>query len=241
MGLQAGRCGGRRSEWLIGVLLCGLCAWQPARAQFTEVPGHGYREVVNPKRPVGGAMVVGVSLAGGAPGRQLNVLLSERVQGGQLRVEIDTPDGRFHGSGLFLGSAETGWVTLNLLPEDRRSQRPAEVPVDELAIAVRLVSAEGTLALRPLLASWGRPDVAGGQGTVRLHVNSRRAEVQIRGRPGTEAARCRKVTQASVVRFDAICEIDVSQMEVLDGGQRRATLLRRDGFSTESQVVELRL
>ncbi len=241
MGLQTGRSVGRWSGRLIGLALVALCASQPARAQFTEVPGHGYREVVDPKRPVSGAMVVGVSLAGGAPGRQLNVLLAEPVQRGQLRVEIDTPDGRFHGSGLFLGSAGTGWVTLNLLPEDRRSQRPSEVPVDELAVAVRLVSAEGTTALRPLLASWGRPDVAAGQGTVRLHVNSRRAEVQVRGRPGTEARKCRKVTQVSVIRFDAICEIEVNQMEVLDGGQRRATLLRRDGFSTESQVVELRL
>ena len=158
----------------------------PCAAQFQAVPGQEYRETVNPTRPVSGHAVVGLSLVGGAPGRQLNVFLAEAVRSGTpLRVELDSPDGRFHGSGLFDGSAPGGaWVTVTLLPDGRPTQRPPDLPDDELAVSVRTVSADGTTVLRPLLASWAQPDQR--TGTLRLHVNSRRAKTQVRGGSGSD-------------------------------------------------------
>lgn len=224
----------RVSAWLLA--LAGPCM-----AQFVAVPGQEYREVVNPTRPVSGHAVVGLSLAGGTPGRQLNVYLAEAVQRGTpLRVELDSPDGRFHGSGLFDGAAPAGsWVAVTLLPDGQPSQRPQGLPAEELAVSVRSVSSDGTTVLRPLLASWAQSDPRAG--TLRLQVNSRRAKMQVRGRAGSDVRACKPVRSASTVRFDTVCEMPVSELEVLEGGVHRLTLLRRDGFAVEPLQVEVRL
>lgn len=210
-------------------------------AQFQAVPGQEYREVVDPKRPVSGHAVVGLSLVGGAPGRQLHVYLAEAVQPGTpLRIELDSPDGRFHGSGLFDGSAPGGaWVPVTLLPEGQPTRRPADLADDELAVSVRTVGADGRSPARPLVASWATPDPR--SATLRLHVNSRRATMQVLGRAGGERRACRKVRSASTVRFDTVCEIPVAELEALGEGRHRLTLLRRDGFASEPMPVEVRL
>lgn len=230
-----------RAAGLAALSLFGLALAGPCAAQFQAVPGQEYREVINPKRQVSGHAVVGISLVGGAPGRQLNVYLAEPARSGApLRIELDSPDGRFYGTGLFDGSAPGGaWVTLTLLPDDRPTRRPPDLPVDELAVSARTVAADGETTARPLLASWAQPDPR--TGTLRLQVNSRRAKMQVRGRSGGEARPCRRVRSASTVRFDTVCELPVAELEAVDGGLRRLTLLRRDGFATEPLVVELRL
>jgi hypothetical protein len=225
-----------------GLLLLGLGLLHgPCAAQFQAVPGQEYREVVDPKRPVSGHAIVGLSLVGGAPGRLLNVYLAEPVRPGTpLRVELDSPDGRFHGSGLFDGSAPGGaWVPVTLLPDDQPTRRPADLADDELAVSVRTVDADGRHPARSLVASWATPDPR--SATLRLHVNSRRATMQVRGRAGGERRACRKVRSASTVRFDTVCEIPVAELEPLGDGRHRLTLLRRDGFASEPMQVEVRL
>lgn len=208
-----------------GVTVAGLAA-----AQFLPVPGQEYQEVVNPKRPVSGHAVVGASLVGGQPGTLLHVFVprGEAAVGGPLRVELDSPDGRFHGSGLFDGSGTPGrWVPIELLPQGRRSQRPADLADADLAVMVRARS--GGQA-RPLLASWGTPDLQ--EATLRLHVNSRRARISVQ-RPGGGSIACRPVQSASIVRYDTVCEIPVSALGPLAPGRQSVTLVRQAGFENE--------
>jgi hypothetical protein len=222
------------------LLACAL----PARAQFQQVVEQPYREAIAPKLPVSGHAVVGASVFGSGSGtaasggKRLHVYFPGKADGVTLRVELNTPDGRFHGSGLFTGSAAGGgWVELTLLSDQQPSLRPKDLPDEELAVAVRTVAAGDRGAPRLLLASWGRPDIA--QSVLRLQVNSRRAEIQLRGRSGAAARKCGRVKSASAVRFDTICEIPVAELDAGRSGSYRLTILRRDGFATETQVVEL--
>jgi hypothetical protein len=204
----------------------------PVLAQFSAVPGQGYREVIAPKHPVSGALVVGVQLDGGSYGSTLHVRLPEAVPADTaLRVEIDSPDGRFHGSGLFRGGVDAAqWVPLALLPATQASQRPADVRADELAVSVRQLSAQGVVVQRPLLASWLPPPAADalGRQRLRLLVNSRRGQIQVRGRADTAVHRCARVQSASTLRFDTVCTLPLAELEVVDAGLYRVTVTRRD-------------
>jgi hypothetical protein len=216
-----------------------------AQAQFAPVPGQGYREVIAPKRPVSGALVVGVQLDGGGYGPVLHVRLPEAVPADTaLRVEIDSPDGSFHGAGLFRGGVDAPrWVPLALLPSAQASQRPSSVAPEELAVSVRQLSAEGVAVQRPLLASWQPPPTADAlpQQRLKLMVNSRRGQIQVRGRGDAPLHRCERVQSASTLRFDTVCTLPVAELEVVDAGLYRVTVLRRDGFASESTRLELRL
>lgn len=226
------------------VLVC-MLALAPARAQFSPVPGQGYREVVSPRHPVSGALVVGVQLDGGSYGPTLHVRVPEAVPPDTaLRVEIDSADGSFYGAGLFRGGvAQAQWVPLTLLTPAQPSLRPASVAPDELAVAVRQLSAQGVSVQRPLLVSWQPPptDEALPRQRLKLLVNSRRGQIQVRGRADAELHRCERVKSPSTLRFDTVCVLPLAELEVVDAGLYRLTVLRRDGFASESTRVELRL
>jgi hypothetical protein len=216
-------------------LACALPAW----SQFQAVPKHEYREVIDPKRPVSGHSVVGMSLVGGTYGRTLNVYIAEPIEKVELRVDVESPDGRLHGTALFRGSAnKADWYGLTLMDEDPSRKGPDDARYGELALAVRVVSAGGK-ALPPTLlpASWEQPPPRG-QTLLQLQVNSRRAEMFVRGRGDTR--KCRRAASASWVRFDAICEMPIDDLVVKDG-RHSLTLLRRDGFAIEPLTVEVRI
>lgn len=227
---------GIAGSWRIVVLMACLVGAGPAMAQFRAVPGQEYQEVINPKHAVAGHSVVGVSFVGGSPGRRLHVLLPAATSGSAatLRVELDSPDGRFHGSGLFNGGGAPGsWVAIDLLPEGQPSRRPADLAESDLAVLVRNMAGG---APRPLLASWGTPDPR--DATVRLHVNSRRAKISVQ-RAGGGTQPCRRVQSASTVRFDTVCDIPVAALGPAVQGRYRVNLIRSDGFDNEPIVYDL--
>lgn len=224
------------ARWIV-ILMAGLVGAGSALAQFRAVPGQEYQEVVNPKHAVSGHAVVGVSFVGGSPGRRLHVLLPAGAAGSAatLRVELDSPDGRFHGSGLFDGAGPPGtWVAIDLLPEGKESRRPADLAESDLAVLVRSMAGG---APRPLLASWGMPDPR--DATVRLHVNSRRAKISVQRAGGGGSLPCRRVQSASTVRFDTVCDIPVAALGPAVQGRYRVNLIRSDGFDNEPIVYDL--
>lgn len=221
----------------IVVLVACIAGAGPVTAQFRAVPGQEYQEAINPKHAVTGQTVVGVSFVGGTPGRRLHVLLPAGGAGGAatLRVELDSPDGRFHGSGAFDGGGAPGsWVPIDLLPEGQPSRRPADLVESDLAVLVRSMSGG---APRPLLASWGTPDPR--DATVRLHVNSRRARMAVQRTIGGGTLPCRRVQSASTVRFDTVCEIPVAALGPAVQGRYRVNLIRSDGFDNEKITYDL--
>ncbi len=232
--MPAGR---RRWQGRAGWLLLLFSA--AAQSQFTEMPGHPYREVVDRRLPTSGeASVIGMSLVGGDYGRELHVFLADPLPSAQLRVDVETPDGSFHGTGLFSGSTSVpGWVTLTLLSKERVSQKPAGLRPEEVAVAVRLVAAPGTVP-RLLLAAWKRADPS--SAVLRVQVNSRRARTFVRGSASAQPAECQRVQSASRRLFDFVCDIRVADLDVI-GGKRRLTLLRSDGFAVEPQHVDVAL
>lgn len=234
------RAGGARSIPCAAAATLMLLAAVPAAAQFAPVPDQGWRESVDARRPVSGHAVVGMALAGGAPGAKLYVYTPVALPPGTLlRVDLESPDGRFHGSGLFRGQAGARrWTPLELLPAGARPGAPADLTPDQLALQVRVASADGPMAQRALLASWvDRGDEPPG-GTLRLHVNSQRAQqVQIAYPGGGERPACERLRVPSTVRYDVVCDVELGRV----AAGRRVTLQRRDGFSSEPITVDLPL
>ncbi|NWG73965.1 MAG: hypothetical protein HXY24_05070 [Rubrivivax sp.] len=226
---------------MVLVLALGLAS---ASAQFAPVPDRGYRESVDAKRPVSGHAIVGMSVRGGAPGDTLYVYTPMAlVDGTMLRIDLETPDGRFHGSGLYSGRAGAqAWTKVALLPAGSRPRAPADVPADQIALQVRIVSADAPMAQQSLLATWIDPATQSDPVVLRLHVNSRRAQqMLVRVRDSQPATPCQRLSSPSTVRYDTICEVPLADIGASGSGLHRLVLLRRDGFATESLPFELRL
>ncbi len=199
--------------------------------------------MVDTRRQVSGHAVVGLTAIGGQPNPKLRVYLPADLQaaGGDklpLRVEIDSADGRYYGIGVFSGPVKgTGWRYIQLLPDDKLLTPPKGINPADLAISVHALL-DGGRRSQPLLASWSEPELRGA--TLRLNINSRRAsQLQIQGHSGSPRHACTRIDNASTLRFDAVCEIKVSELEPLAKGQHRLRLIRRDGFAIETSSVEL--
>jgi len=174
-------------------------------------------------------------------------------KGDSIRVDLDSPDGRFHGTGMWevRSPLPAGrWQPLPLPLQENELRRP-ELPEGHLAVSVR-VFADGKSAAPRLLAAVltkiGKdrdknkdmePALRGRE--VWLQINARRAQMLVRGKPGESPKTCEPVASASVVRFDTLCKIDAAQMERTAEGRYRFTLLRRDGFAFQPEQVELEM
>jgi hypothetical protein len=241
--------------WSMGhlAIALGSMLWMPAgQAQLRPVAGHEYRETIDPKRPVSGHLVVGISLVDRArvalleeaqfASRKLSVNLKGVPANAQLRVDLDSPDGKFHGTGMWLLERGAGdWAELTLLDKDQ-PRRP-RLQGGYLAISV-VAQGGGVSAPRPLLASLDSKDTltAAGDGhEIWLQVNSRRGQMSVRGRSGTPPAKCERLASASVVRFDTLCKLPVGLLDRQADGRHQLTLIRRDGFEVETQQVDLHL
>lgn len=210
---------------------------------FKPVPGHSYVALVDPKRPVSGHMVVGMSFGRGVYGPLLEAYLpNPSAKGTKLRIDIDSPDGRFLGTGLFVSDApKKGWNTIELLPESSGSiVKPSDHDSSELSISVTLVSGVPQWQNKLVPVRWAQaPRSSGDSPLLRLFINSRRAEkVMVSGADGAFPGVCRRVTARSVRRFDTICELDLPRAQ--PGSDRRSvTVTRVDGFDSEPQTLDI--
>lgn len=221
-----------------------------ASAQFKPLSGHEYREFIDPKRQVSGHMIVGMSLVDKGierdledlqfDSRRLSVNLAGLPAGSHIRVDLESPDGRFHGTGMWqIEVAGTGWHTLTLL--DKGDLRRPRLRSGYLAISVQAFPGGPSGPPRAILASLlprQNLEAADESRELWIQVNGRRGKVLVQGGKGT-AQPCERVTSASVVRFDTLCKIRVSQLPH-NGNAYVVTLERRDGFARDPQDIEVR-
>jgi hypothetical protein len=209
-----------------------IAAGDAAAAEFKPVAERGYREYFNAANPVRGHAVVGAALlspAAAGPPTAIRVFLPQPFAG-ELSVDVATADGRYRGEGVYAGSSPgQEWVTLSLVPQrppvGASTDRPRDV--GNLAVAVQRASDPALL-----LATWGQVPTSVDDGTVRLFVNSRRAEMYW-STADAEPVRCEPVVATPPVRFDAACDVPAARIPA-DG---QVTLMRRDGFDTQLESV----
>lgn len=252
-----GSWGGAQRAVVSGALAAAVCAPAASIAQqtlFKPVSGHEYREVIDPKHPVSGHTVVGaVLMTGGVPlkerqlrGNTLWFYVAQPLKpSDHIRVDLDSPDGRFHGTGMWqpVQPTEAGrWVHLPLPVKQGELRRP-ELPEGHLAVSVRVFAGGQSASPRRLAAVLDTQDKDAPSlqnKEIWLQVNARRAQMIVRGKAGASAVKCEPVASASLVRFDTLCKIPASHVDNVQG-RYRLTLLRRDGFSYTPETVELEM
>lgn len=217
-----------------GAALFATVAW----AELKPLPGHEYREFVDPPTPVSGIAVVGAALLTGqvsGPATlakdQLWVYFRQPFSG-QLDLELVSADGRFLGRGAFVGSGKGGeWVSLSLEPSGKRPSDPEQ---ETIAVSAQVANRNTVL-----VAAWGPPPGELQQRSVRLYVNGRRAQMAVRVNPDPKVPliKCESLGITNSVRFDTVCTFPAAEL----AADRKITLVRRDGLQTESQTVMLEL
>ena len=219
----------------ISLVALGVCTGiLPADAQFRAVPGSEYREFHNPVNPVRGEAVVGIALAPSEAAQAdptVRVFVAQPFSG-EIRVETATADGRFRGEGTYAGSSKGNeWVTLELKPSGKSEGSPTlRRPVGATLLAL---SARGSPTGELFVSRWGSDDPSGTENSVRLYVNSRRADMFIRA--GSTVTPCAKNNVPQPVRFDTYC--DVALRDIPKDGN--LTLIRREMMSEQSQKIKI--
>jgi hypothetical protein len=210
-----------------------LYATASTGAEFQAVDGHEYREFHKPVNPVRGEAVVGLAIAPSERDQRADVVqvfLPEPFTG-QLRLETISADGSFRGEGLFDGESQgEEWASLPLAARGAANEgreRPANP--ETLSIAVR--DAKGSL----YVARWGDTLEQKSNDTLRIYVNSRRAEMFLR--VGGRVDRCHSLDIPQPERFDAYCDVSWSEIPA-DGN---LVLIRRDQFEEQSQHFTVRV
>jgi hypothetical protein len=229
-GITKMKTGLRAAMWLA------LAACWPAQADFIEKKK--YQEVMDPPTPVRGHAVVGLSVKPSAQDLRSDVVsvrFDPDLPTQEIRLDVASANGRLRGDGLW-EHTPTGpsknWVVLAAPP---RGSRPDQV--DHVALAAQPATLNDSNVPTFQLAAWGRISDDPASVTIRVYVNTRRAELFVYG-PGTpNGVRCQPVAGGPTVRFDAVCDMDLSL-----GKERSAqlTLVRRDGGQTSKQPVKLR-
>jgi hypothetical protein len=219
---------------ILGALLFLLVAL-PAAGQFRPTPGREYREVYNPVNPVSGEAVVGLAVAPTEMAQRAGMVqvFFDQPFSGEIQIETTTADGRFRGEGAYSGSTKgKEWVSLPIAASsspDGKASPSRPVSATSLAIAAR--GPGGAL----YLVRWGDSPLSGTSNTLRLYVNSRRAEMFVRA--GRRVERCATTGVTQPVRFDSYC--DVPMTEVPRDGQ--LILIRRDQFDERTQPVIVKM
>ena len=207
-------------------------------AEFTPVEGHEYSEFYDKPTPVSGVSIVGAMLDTGQSQSSMEVLWVYFKQPfvGQIDLEVLSADGRFLGRGAFKGSTSGigEWGRLSLASPKNRAQRPPGLDQGAIAASVHASSRDTVL-----VSAWGpKPGQLDGA-SVRLFVNSRRAQMAVRVNPDPRVPmiQCERLGILHTVRFDTECRLRVADL----APDRKITLVRRDGMRTESQSVTLEL
>lgn len=227
-------------RWALA-LACASPALALAESDFEPVQGKAFVVKVDTQRPVSGQTVVGLVVGPIRYAEELWVRVPKVDRSASLRVEVDSPDGRFYGTGLFRGERErTDWARVPLAPKP-----DDEVDLTELAASALLMPAGGGKR-QPLLVTWDRPNVGEPWQRKTLHVmvNSRRAtrlSAMVARTSKPVAHECKRVASPRVKRFDMVCQLPMT--ELMAQGRPSATLrlLRHDGFDVEQFDVEIPL
>jgi len=190
----------------------------------------GYREFIAPTQ-VSGHAIVGLTTVpvGGDQKQDTLYVYFEKEFKGSIKLEVATADGYLRGEGEFSGfvPAKT-WEKVSIrINRDERAQLARERGGPEtLAVKAQIDQPNA-----PLVVHWGENPPAGRNVSLRLYVNSRRAELFVRG--PNKVVQCKQISGMTPVRFDKICDISSDYISK-DG---KVTLVRRDGF--ESELVPL--
>lgn len=230
--VRDGRC--REALGLLCAMLMLGCAL-PATAQFRPVPGREYREYHNPANPVRGEAVIGLAIAPTESEQRSAVVqvLLPPAYNGEVRVETATADGRFRGEGVFSGATkDKEWVSLPLSPSSGGDTKAAIArPTNPLSLAISARGVDGTI----FVTRWGDAPLSASTSSLRIYVNSRRAEMFLRA--GSRVIRCLAVGVPQPVRFDSYC--DVLMTDIPRDGQM--LLIRRDQFDEQTQALKVQL
>ena len=230
---------------MIAVAPALLLVAQPLAALAEFAAEQPYEEVLDPPTPVRGHAVVGALAlesnqdAGWKSNPQSKTLWVRAGEPGpnhRIRVDMSSANGRLRGEGTwrFEPREKQLWYALAVPPKDGR---PAKA--DQLAVAVRPAGDEsGGKPVYYLAALAPDKPLPASKLTVRLYVNSRRAEVAVYTSDG-RATPCNAVEQTQVVRFDKTC--DLIGLPIGDTPNAvDLTIVRRDGHQTARQQISLR-
>lgn len=236
---------GRTRLACAAICLAGATAQAADLVELKVADGAAFRETVGERLPVSSTSVVGMlalpKAAAGTPDpSNLSIFLPRRLEAGdKVRVEIESADGRYRGSGVFEGVADAGsWVRAPLLSDGEQSVRPGDLKVDELAVSVRLFPADKSAADTRLVATW-ESQVAAPE-RIRLHVNGRRAIVSLKFDASANDA-CRRVVSGSTRVFDYVCDVPLDRLGRNENGDLQLMLTRVDGFAREQIPVVIPL
>lgn len=207
-----------------------------APKMFKQVLGGEYQEQIDPAVPVSGLALVGLALAGpiDLDAKVLHVFLAKPFDG-RLSLEMTSANGRFRAHAMYEGRSDGNeWIALSIDPRDADKSARAQLKRNptELAVAVRPVTSGGTVMDTVLQVSWGDLPASQSDRNLRLHVNSRRAEIFVRAPGMQKAMSCTQLRIPTAIRFDSVCE--VTWRPSLSG---QLQLIRRDGFDESLQKV----
>jgi hypothetical protein len=206
-----------------------------AIAMFAAVTGQAYREFIAAPTLVSGHGLVAIAVL---PSREdqlqdaLQIYFPNAYRG-RLTVELSTADGYLRGEGAFEGDApDASWATVSLA-----TSRDAKVQAartrggpETLTVAARRRGAE-----TPYVVAWGPNAPSRDQAVLRLYVNSRRADMLVRVEPKGTLVECKPIVGMTPVRFDRVCDFAASRLPK----DRAISLIRRDGFETETKTVTI--
>ena len=207
----------------------------PAFAQFRPVAGREYREYFNPVNPVRGEAVIGLAIEPTETQQRsaaVQVLVPAGYSG-EIHLEIATADGKFRGEGVFSGATkDKEWVSLPLVvvPPSDGKPLPAR-PANPLSLAVVARGSGGAV----FLVRWGDASPPGAADSMRIYVNSRRADMFVRA--GTRVVRCKSIGVAQPVKFDSYCDVLIADVPA-DG---KLSLIRRDRFDEQTQALTVQV
>ena len=208
----------------------------PAFAQFRPVAGREYREYFNPVNPVRGEAVIGITMRPTEDQQRAPVVqvLVPAGYSGEIHLEMASADGKFRGEGVFTGGTKNKeWISLPLTAPTTKEGTPTFArPVSPLSLAVVARGSGGAV----FLVRWGTASPADKpEDHVRFYVNSRRAEMFVRGAAGTAPVRCKPIGVAQPIRFDTHCDVPLGDIPA-DG---QISLIRRDQFDEQTQNLKV--
>jgi hypothetical protein len=232
--------------------LCFALAAQVAMAQvdsLAPVPGFEYKETIGARRAISGALVVGLTLQSERvplpPDSfdQIFVYLTDGLKPGEkVRVEIESPDGVYRGTGVFQGRFESGrWARLPLLADSGEPLLIGDFARHGIAINASLTRA-GSISEKPsptvqrLLSSWIEDE--SGRTHVGFQVNSRRGNVSVSA-DGRSFRECSKVDSASTLVFDRLCFVELRDLAALP--EPKALIIVVRGFGRETVEIDVPL
>ncbi len=198
-----------------------------ALSQTSLTAVQAYREFIAPSQ-VSSQAIVGLAVIPSAAEQKQDLLhvYFKEAHDGSVKLELTTADGVLRGEGEFRGKvAANTWAPLSISTSrdaQARSERERSGP-ETLAVSVRLAPSGKILPVY-----WGGHPPPRESALLRLYANSRRADLFVRLGPDGPVVRCQPISGMTPVKFDKICDLPTAKLA------GKVTVMRRDGFETES-------